>query len=264
MSWKWSTELRNFVMGKGSFRQAFEDCKLMVYCSPIPMEADDAVTAGNLLCTFTKSSGTTTLIRGWGEIVGVICTAATTGQIFKFDCTTGDSATPVVTASYTVPSTDNANSLAHAVKIVRLFTDIGLRACALGTAGGLVYVMGHCNQTLSIALNAGATGGIASFTESTAPYNAGATNDCLRFGPPASAIIAKDTGQTWSGVASQSGTAAYGRIVDVNDLGTDITTDKRLQGTVGVGTGDIQISNANLTSGATYTCSIGTFTFPAE
>ena len=257
MAWKWSTGLRDFVMGKGSFRQAFEDCKLMIYTSPIPTTAD-AVLLGTYLGTFTKSSGTTTLIRGWGEINLITVTAGTTGQTFGFDCTV-DGGT-VVTAVYTVPAADTTVVAAHAVKIVRLFTDIGLRACATGQ-DGKVYVMGHNNQALPIALTAGMTGTIAAVGDN---QYAPATNDCLRFGKPASAVIAKDTGQTWSGIMSASGTAAYGRIVDVNDLGTGNTTDKRMQGTIGVGTGDIQISNANITAGATETCDTCAFTWPAE
>ncbi len=259
MSWKWSTGLRDFIMGKGSFRQAFEDSKLMVYSSPIPTEADDAVgTAGTLLCTFTKSSGTTTLRRGWGEIEKITVNDHDSGDTIAFTCTSSlDGA--VTTATYT--NTPDGDVADIAVKIVRLFTDIGLRACATGITG-VLYVMGHNNQTLIIAATAQAGSNI-SVTIDPDEYTT-ATNDCLRFGAPASAVIAKDTGQTWSGVAVASGTAASGRIVDINDLGTDNTTDKRMQGTVGVGTGDIQISNANLTSGATYTVSTGSFTFPAE
>ncbi len=257
MSWKWSTGLRDFIMGKGSFRQAFEDSKLMVYSSPVPTEADDAVgTAGTLLCTFTKSSGTTTLRRGWGEIEKVLVTGAGAGVTYAFTCT-GSLDGAVTTATYTNTPTVAAADIA--VRLVRLFTDIGYRACATGQ-DGYIYVMAPNNQSTTIALAGGMTGAV---TITPAQYTTD-TNDLLRFGAPASAVIAKDTGQTWSGVAVASGTAASGRIVDINDLGTDNTTDKRMQGTVGVGTGDIQISNANLTSGATYTVSTGSFTFPAE
>ena len=260
MSWKWSTGLRDFVMGKGSFRQAFEDCVLKVYASPIPTEADDAVgTGGTLLCTFTKSSGTTTLRRGWGEIEKITVNDHDSGDTIAFTCTSSlDGA--VTTATYT--NTPDAGDVQDvAVRLVRLFTDIGLRACATGISG-VLYVMGHNNQTLTIAATAQGASNI-SITPDPDEYTT-ATNDCLRFGAPSLAIIAKDTGQTWSGVASASGTAAWGRIVDINDTGADITTERRLQGTVGVGTGDIQISNANLTALATETVTTCAFTFPAE
>ncbi len=256
MSWKWSTGLRDFVEGKGSFRQGFEDSKLMIYTSPIPTDADDAVT-GTYLGTFTKSSGTTTLRRGWGEIVKVLVTSHAAAETFGFTCT-GSLDAAVTTATYT--NTPDAGAAADvAVRLVRLFTDVGLRACATGQ-DGYIYVMGHNNQSLTIALAGGMTGTV---TITDAQY-ATDTNDLLRFGAPASAVIAKDTGQTWSGAMSASGTAAYGRIVDVNDLGTDNTTDKRMQGSVGVGTGEIQISNQNVTSGATETCTTCSFTWPSE
>ncbi len=259
MSWKWSTGLRNYVMGKASFREAFTDCKLMLYSSPIPTEADDVPT-GVYLGTFTKSSDTTAaeLLRGWGEIKSVTITTAATGDTFAFTCT-GSVDAAVTTAVYTVPAADNTIVANTAVKVVRLFTDIGLKACATGGTG-VVYVMGQNNQTLAITPVVTGTGA-ASVSGSLFTTDA---NSLLRFGVPASAVISKISGQTWSGVMSASGTAAYGRIVDINDLGTDNTTDKRMQGTVGVGTGEIQISNANITALATETCDTCAFTWPAE
>ncbi len=256
MALKWSTGARNFILGKGSFRQMAEDMRMKVYTSPIPVEADDVPT-GTLLVTFTKSSLVATLRRGWGEIVKVLVTAGTTGQTLGFDCTV-DGGT-VATAVYTVPVADTTVVAAHAAKIVRLFTDIGLRACATGQDGA-VYVMGHNNQALTIALTAGMTGTVT-ITDNQYAVD---TNDLLRFGPPSAGVISKLSTQTWSGVAGNSGTAAYFRLVDVDDLGTDNTTDRRVQGTVGVGTGDAQISNANITSGATETCDTCAITFPAE
>ncbi len=259
MAWKWSTGLRNYVMGYGSFREAFTDCKLMLYTSPIPTEADDVLT-GTYLGTFTKSADTTAaeLVRGWGAIYLITVTTAATGDTFYFTCT-GSVDAAVVTATYTVPAADNGTVANTAVKICRLFNDIGFKACATGTTG-LLYVMVQNNQTCTITLTATGTGAAtvsaATFTQDT--------NSLLRFGAPSLAVISKISGQTWSGAMSASGTAAYGRIVDINDLGTDNTADKRLQGTVGVGTGEIQITNANVTALATETVTTCSFTFPSE
>jgi len=257
MSWKWSTGLRDYVMGKGSFRDAFTDCKLMLYTSPIPTEADDVPT-GTYLGTFTKSSDTTAaeLLRGWGEIESETITDATAGRTYGFTCT-GSLDGAVTTATYIVGAALAVKDVA--VRCVRLFTDIGYNACATGS-DGIIYIMAPNNQSMTIALAAGMTGAI---TPSAGIYPTDA-NSLLRFGAPSLASIAKDTGQTWSGVMFASGTAAYGRIVDINDTGADITTERRLQGTVGVGTGDIQITNANLTALATETVTTCAFTFPAE
>lgn len=259
MAWKWSTGLRNYVMGYGSFREAFTDCKLMVYTSPIPTTAD-AVLTGTYLGTFTKSSDTTAaeLIRGWGAIYLITVTVAATGDTFAFTCT-GSVDAAITTATYTVPAADNTIVANTAVKICRLFNDIGFKACATGITG-LLYVMVQNNQSCTITL---VPGGTAAASVSAAQFTQD-TNSLLRFGVPASAVISKISGQTWSGVMSASGTAAYGRIVDINDLGTGNTTDKRMQGTIGVGTGDIQISNANITALATETCDTCAFTWPAE
>jgi len=59
MALKLSTGLRNFLLGEGSMRKAFEDAVMNIYSGAAPTYADDAPT-GTLLVQITKSSGAVT------------------------------------------------------------------------------------------------------------------------------------------------------------------------------------------------------------
>jgi hypothetical protein len=56
MALKYSTGLRNFLMGEGSLRKGFEDGQLLIYSGAAPANADDAPN-GVLLAKVTKASG---------------------------------------------------------------------------------------------------------------------------------------------------------------------------------------------------------------
>ena len=56
MALKYSTGLRNFLVGEGSLRKAFEDGVLNIYSGAAPANADEAPT-GVLLAKITKASG---------------------------------------------------------------------------------------------------------------------------------------------------------------------------------------------------------------
>jgi hypothetical protein len=56
MALKYSTGLRNFLVGEGSLRKVFEDAVLNLYSGAAPATADDAP-LGVLLAKITKASG---------------------------------------------------------------------------------------------------------------------------------------------------------------------------------------------------------------
>lgn len=60
---------------------------------------------------------------------------------------------------------------------------------------------------------------------------------------------------TWSTTASGTGTAGYYRIVGSGDDGTLSTTQKRIQGTCGQGSGDLSLDNTSIATGQTVTIS---------
>lgn len=63
-------------------------------------------------------------------------------------------------------------------------------------------------------------------------------------------VIPKLATEVWNGVNAAAGTAAYFRHVAAGDDGTLSTTQARIQGTVAVAGGDLNISDVNLAAGA--------------
>ena len=65
--------------------------------------------------------------------------------------------------------------------------------------------------------------------------------------------ILKDTAQNWEGTVANAGTANWFRFVKQNDDGSQSQTAIRLQGTVGQGSADMNLSSLSLSSGAVQT-----------
>jgi hypothetical protein len=79
------------------------------------------------------------------------------------------------------------------------------------------------------------------------------TGDGLSLGTPADGVISKDPGEIWSGINVATGTASFFRYVAPTDAGVLSTTDPRVQGTVALAGGDLNISSLGLTAAATQT-----------
>lgn len=73
----------------------------------------------------------------------------------------------------------------------------------------------------------------------------------LNLGTAASGAIGKDASETWSGTVVATGNATFFRFVAAGDTGVSSTTEKRLQGRVGVSGAELNISSLGLTSGNT-------------
>lgn len=81
--------------------------------------------------------------------------------------------------------------------------------------------------------------------------SAGGTGGGLTFAAAASAgLLQKDSGQVWKGTVAQTGQATWFRFVTGSDTGADSATELRVQGTVGIGGTDMQITDPNLTASA--------------
>jgi|LWDU01.1.fsa_nt_gi hypothetical protein len=104
-------------------------------------------------------------------------------------------------------------------------------------------------------------------------YSDGATATAgLGFDAPVAGVISKAAAETWSGVALASGTAGYFRVFEFNtdaatSLAAAITSDptsSRLDGSIAVSGGDLNISNTTITSGAVQTITDFDITLPAS
>lgn len=204
-----------------------------------------------------RESGSSYQRAGWGEIVDVLVTSHAAAETFGFDVTIG-SETLIATNTYT--NTPDAGGVADvAVRLCRLFNDVGCKACATGTDGH-VYVMAPSRKSLLIALTAGKTGSV---TITDALYAADSNGDTLNFGPASEGEIEK-TSDTWSGVVATSGVMGYFRIVQVDDDGTESTTQLRAQGAISTSGAEMNADNLSITAGKTHVVSDYSFTLPAS
>lgn len=77
-----------------------------------------------------------------------------------------------------------------------------------------------------------------------------ATGTGLTWGSTVTAgILSKNTTEIWRGLVDNTGTATYFRFMAIADTGALSTTDKRVQGTVGLVGADLNFSNVNLVAG---------------
>ena len=78
----------------------------------------------------------------------------------------------------------------------------------------------------------------------------------------AAGVLAKNTGETWSGVNAATGTAGYYRFSAAGDTGVLSTTEERIQGTVGLAGADLNLSSVSLTATVTQTIDYYVATLP--
>lgn len=102
----------------------------------------------------------------------------------------------------------------------------------------------------------------------------GATLLCVITGPSSAGlefeatatdgVLAKLASQTWSGTNLASGTATWFRFEEVGDGRGASTTQKRIQGNIGIAMGDMVFIQNVLVSGNTKTIDGGGITIPAS
>lgn len=256
MAERLSSGLRNFLLGRGSMRDFLESVSMKIYSGAAPALANDAVT-GVLLVTITQASLTDQLEDQYGEIVTVTVTSHAAGETFGFNVTIGTE-TLVATRVYTnTPDVGGVELVA--ARLVKLFNEIGCKACASGI-NGIVYVMAPSRKSLTVALTAGMTGTV---TVADAVLAAESTGDMLNFGPPSAGAMSK-TSDVWSGVIATSGVAGYFRFVQVGDDGTLSTTQVRAQGGISTSGAELNLSNTSLVALATLTIDTYSISLPAE
>lgn len=73
--------------------------------------------------------------------------------------------------------------------------------------------------------------------------------------------ISKLSTQVWSGEAAATGTPAFFRYEQTGDSGALSTTEKRIQGNIGVTGADMNLASLTMTDGVTYTLDFFSLTF---
>jgi hypothetical protein len=88
------------------------------------------------------------------------------------------------------------------------------------------------------------------------------TGTGLTLGTSSSGVITKNISEAWSGVNAASSAATFFRHVGSADDGTSSSTQPRIQGTVALAGGDLNLSSTSLVSGATQTIDYYTIALP--
>jgi len=242
MALKLSTGLRDFLIGEGTLRKAFEDAVLYIYSGTAPTTVDETKT-GTLLCKVTKSSGA---VADGARSTPKLCTVTISGipdagDIVKLDI-------DGTNYQYTLVAADTTVALV-ALKVARMLNDSPhVDAIATGTTG-IVYCQSRfpgVDFTLTEETSTGITVAVSADIIASAAVNT------LKLGAPAVGVIAKSA-DVWSGVALATGTAGYSRLTTSSDgLGAS-TTDIRLQGNISTSGAELNMSSINLVIGATQT-----------
>jgi phage baseplate assembly protein gpV len=258
MALKLSTGLRNYLLGEGCMRKAFEDALLKIYSGTAPTEADDEV--GTLLCTIRNASATIPTTRSTPLRQKI--TIAHAGDAPDV----GDTVKLLIDgAAFEYAATSAENTVTKlATKVAQLLNDYP-QISAMGTyeAGGVLYLQGRFDGAAVPVITENTSTGALTVTVATA--TAAVATDTLKLGAPALGVISKKSDQVWSGPATATGTAGYFRLVNLADGGDDDTdySDLRIQGTVSTSGADLNLSNINIVSGATQSIDTFALTLPA-
>jgi hypothetical protein len=178
---------------------------------------------------------------GGNDLSGVACTVAAAGQL---DFAAGSLAGSEGFAAETILMSFKGGSLKEIFMdgVIRIYSGSAPSTADASVTGTLL---------VEISVSSG------TFAHGTAANG-------LEFGAAASGVIAKASGETWSGSAAASGTAGYFRLLgNPADSGALDTALPRIQGSIGTSGADLNMTSTSITSGATYTIDTFQLTLPA-
>lgn len=258
MALKISKALRNHVLAYGSWKNALHGGKIQVYSGTMPANADDAV-SGVLLATFTDNSGAHTAeVKASGTVT---LTGGASGSVNTVTVN-GVNIIPSGAVAYNGSLAQTAADLAAAINKDQSSPDYFAQA-----AGAVVTI--YAMPGAGAAPNTFVVTGTLTTITATYGNMAGGVSavNGLKFAAPAAGVMAKDTAQTWSGLAVASGVAGYFRFLNgVADAGAADTLEAfiRFQGDIATSGSAINLVSTQFTSGAPNSISAFQFTYPAS
>lgn len=259
MTIRLSTGLVNAQAQGLGFAGALNMGYIKVFSGAQPANADAAET-GTLLGIFTRSSGALTKeTRATGSVT---ITGASGGSINNI---TVGGLNIIPDGAITV-SGDTTSTLA--AKLCDAINRNGIMEARV--SGAVVTLYGRPGTGVTTAVVSG------SLTTATASYaNMGsvvagvAPVNGLYLDPPASGVIAKPASVVWSMAGIAVGSAGWFRLFASDTADTGILLSgapwyPRIDGSCGVGSGDLQLSSLGVTVGSPHTVDTFNITFPAS
>jgi hypothetical protein len=260
MTARFSAGLRNYVAQNGSYRNAMLGGVLRIYSGTQPSTAEAAPT-GTLLATITDTAGAhTDEVRAQGTVT---LTGGASGSVDAI--TVNGVAILPAAISFNTSLTQTAADVASAINNNQSIPEWS------ATSSGAVITI-----TAMYGLGATANGYVVATTVTTitktdvnvGTATAGVTEvNGLDLSSVAAGVLSKNSTQTWSGVASASGTAGWFRFTSaVADSGAlDSTeTQVRIDGAVSTSGQQLNMSSTSITSAATQTISSFDITLPTS
>jgi len=256
MALRLSKGLRNFLNEGGSLKQAFAGGIIELYTGAQPATADDAI-SGSLLVTYTDASGAHT--PGVQSVGSVELTGGGSGSV---DTLTVNSIE--IMGSSTPFNTTLAQT---AQDIVNKINDNERNMLFTASLSGNTVVI-TAKPGLGALPNGWAVVSATTTITKTDTNMAGGVYSAngLKFGDSANGALVKKTGQSWSGVATGTGTAGWFRMKGaVSDAGALDSSEvyHRLDGNVGTSGANLNLSSTSIVTSATQTLSTFTLTEPA-
>jgi len=255
---RFSTGLRNALAAGFGLQGALNKGYIEVYTGSQPATADAAATGTKLgiitlssgaLTKETRATGSVTLNSGAGGSI----TALTVGGLNIIpDISSIPYNTSLTQTASDLADAINRNGIMEARASGAAVTLYGRPGTGVTTAA-VVTTLSTMTKT-DVNMGSGVAG--------VAPVNA------LILGVPAAGVIAKPSTAVWSMAGIAVGTAGWFRYFssDTADTGAAISAAPyypRIDGSCGVGSGDMQMSSLSVTVGSPHTVDTFSVTFPA-
>ena len=261
MTIRQSTGLRNHLQQNGSFRSAFQGGKLSIYSGSQPATADIAP-PGVLLVTVTDASGAHTAeVQATGTITITGTSGTITGITLGGVQILGATVTWLTSNNVTAGLIRDQINKFHGHKIVT--------ASAATNVVTLTAKLGYGTAINGMVVTTTEVGGdIAGADVNVGSAVAGVSSaNGLNFDDVATGLLAKRTGQVWSGLGLADGVAGWFRLrgpITDNDSADSAGAFTRLDGTIAVSGGDMNATSTTLAAAATHTVSVFSPTEPMQ
>lgn len=258
MTLRYSDAARNFMAGRGSYRDAFNNGRLEIYSGSQPATANAAVT-GTLLCTVTAASGART-----AEVLSTGTVTLTGGASGSINTVTVNSVGIIGAAvPFNTSLNQTAADLATAINAFRGL--VPYTAVAVGAVVTISALPGTGAGPNTFVVTATLTTITATFGNMAGGVTA--VNGLLYGTPGITTVgmVSKNGSQVWSGVNGNSGTAGYYRLYgSIADTGVldSAAAFIREDGAVATSASELNMSSTAFTATATTTISQWDRTIP--
>lgn len=293
MALKFSQGVVNQVATGMGWGEVIKNCTCVVYSGNQPASPEVAATAGTELVRFTSASGALTsetraalkiTLAGASGSVSSIKVGGiellTSSVSFTTDLdTTAALIIANINANTTLPNyyatvggTIGSNTTTYPA-VASTFYILAPKNSGASYNGATAVPVSATSTTMTVAINGGVAGTAPTgyFNDTGSIAGVAAVNGLLMTSPASAGVITKSG--TWSGTATQTGTAGWFRllctpqfdtgVITLNTTGDAAQIILRIDGTIGTSGADMLVSATSITSAVSQTVTTFALTVPA-